>query len=76
MASHGMYHVLIKGLTNSPCETNEISVNGNLCYCSEKEKGSSAREDRPIVSEEIEKSAINTKKVFDVCIQPSSRRLR
>jgi hypothetical protein len=44
--------------TNSPYETNEISVNGKLYYCSGKEKGSPAREDRPVVSEEIERIAI------------------
>jgi hypothetical protein len=44
--------------TDCPCEIHEISVNGRLCYCSGKEKGSLAREDSSVVSEEIEKDAI------------------
>jgi hypothetical protein len=38
--------------------TNEIPVNRELYYHSGKEKGSSAREDNPAVSEEIGKDAI------------------
>jgi len=53
-----MRNVLMRGSINSPNETNEISMNGNLCYCSRKEERGSAREDRPTVSEGIGKSAI------------------
>jgi hypothetical protein len=40
-------------------------VNGKLCYCSGKKKRGSTREDRPVVSEEIEKDAI---KGYLICV--------
>jgi hypothetical protein len=53
-----MWHVLMRDETNYRFETNEIPVNGEPGYCSEKKKGSSTREERAIDSEEIEKDAI------------------
>jgi hypothetical protein len=53
-----MWHVLMRDETNYRFETNEIPVNGELGYCSEKRTGSSIREGRAIDSEEIEKDTI------------------
>jgi hypothetical protein len=38
------------------CKTDEIPVNRELCYHSGKEKGSSRREDNPVVSKAIGKT--------------------
>jgi hypothetical protein len=56
IAKHGLCNVFVRDETLSPSGSNEISVNGNLCYCSGKKKRSN--EDKPSGSEEIEKSAI------------------
>jgi hypothetical protein len=53
-----MWHVLMRDETNYRFETNEIPVNGELGYYSEKRRESSTREERAIDSEEIEKDAI------------------
>ena len=50
--------MLMRDETNYRFETNEIPVNGELYYCSEKRGGSSVKKrDRLLGSEEIEKDA-------------------
>lgn len=56
LTSHPQHHDT--GRTAHPCETNEIPLNGVLCYCSENRKGSPVRQARAIGAEEIEKDAI------------------
>ena len=56
----------MRDVINDHFETNEIPVNGELSYCSEKGKGGSVREHRVNGSEEIEKDAIKGDLIY-VC---------